>query len=254
VTALPRPGIRFLVEAVVIVLTAVITGLLHLGAVGIGGAVAVVWVIVAVIEYSLSHPREREAAPLVEALAEAEPLVSDAVRVLPRTPEPVAVELEQQPVVTQPIATQPVATQPVATQPVATQPVAIEPEPESEPELGPELDREPEPDSVEPDPEPEPVVDEPEPVAVVDEPEPVAVEPEFEPEPEPEPESEPVEAQAWNVWEIDRALRETGAVTEEQEFLLLYLRDYAGPDGSLPVHFDELVRESFGDVLGTPAR
>jgi hypothetical protein len=55
------------------------------------------------------------------------------------------------------------------------------------------------------------------------------------------------------VWELDRALRDSGTVTEEQEFLLLYLRDYAGPDGSLPLHFDELVRESFADVLGTPA-
>ena len=64
-TALRRPGLRFLVEAVVIVLTAVLTGLGHLGAWGIGGAVAVVWVVVAVIEYSLSHPRDRtEPAPV----------------------------------------------------------------------------------------------------------------------------------------------------------------------------------------------
>jgi hypothetical protein len=55
------------------------------------------------------------------------------------------------------------------------------------------------------------------------------------------------------VWEIDRALRESGDGTEEQEFLLIYLRDYAGPDGSLPVDFDALVRESFADVLVTPA-
>ncbi|HXK15165.1 MAG TPA: hypothetical protein VNH45_11560, partial [Gaiellaceae bacterium] len=73
------------------------------------------------------------------------------------------------------------------------------------------------------------------------------------PEPEPEPEPEPVAAQVWNLWEIDRALRGSGTVTEEQEFLLMYLRDYAGPDGTLPVDFDELVRESFSDVLGTPA-
>jgi hypothetical protein len=66
-------------------------------------------------------------------------------------------------------------------------------------------------------------------------------------------EPEPVEARVWNVWELDRALRDSGMVTEEQEFLLLYLRDYAGPDGSLPLHFDELVRESFADALGTPA-
>ena len=66
-------------------------------------------------------------------------------------------------------------------------------------------------------------------------------------------EGEPEEARLWNVWELDRAVRESGGVTEEREFLLMYLRDYAGPDGSLPIDFDELVRESFGDVLGTPA-
>ena len=27
----------------------------------------------------------------------------------------------------------------------------------------------------------------------------------------------------------------------------------AGPDGVLPIDFDALVRESFGDLLGTPA-
>jgi hypothetical protein len=210
VNALRRPGLRFLVEAVVIVLTAVLTGLMHLGGFGIAGAVAVVWVIVAVIEYSLSHPRPRaEPTPLVETLPAQEPVVSEAVRVLPRTPEPAAVEPE-------PIAAEPVAAEP--------EPVVVEPEPLAV--------------------EPEPVVVESEP-----EPEPVAVEPGPEPEPEPEPTTE----QAWNLWQIDRALRDSGAVTEEQEFLLMYLRDYAGPDGSLPVDFDALVRESFGDVLGTPA-
>jgi hypothetical protein len=217
-----------MVEAVVIVLTAVVTGLQHLDPWGIGGAVAVVWVIVAVIEYSLSHPRKpKEPTPLIETLPAQEPVISDAVRVLPRTPEPVAVELEPEPVAGEP------EPEPLAVEP---EPVAVEPEPE--------------PVAVEPDPEPvapEPVA--PEPVA----PEPVAVEPEPEPAPEPALEPEPVEARAWNVWEIDRALHDSGTVTEEQEFLLIYLRDYAGPDGSLPIDFDALVRESFADVLGTPA-
>lgn len=216
--ALRRPGLRFLVEAVVIVLTAVGTGLAHLGAWGIGGAVAVVWVLVAVIEYSLSHPRERaQPAPLVETLPPTEPGVSDAVRVI-RTPEPAPAELVPE-----------------------LEPVAVEPELEPEPE--------PEPVAVEPEPEPVAVEPEPAPVAVEPEPEPVAVES----EPEPEPEPELVEAKVWNLWEIDRAVRDSGTATEEQEFLLMYLRDHAGPDGALPVDFDELVRESFGDVLGTPA-
>ena len=55
------------------------------------------------------------------------------------------------------------------------------------------------------------------------------------------------------MWEIESALRESGDANEEREFLLLYLRDYAGPDGVLPLEFDDLVRESFGELLGTPA-
>jgi hypothetical protein len=178
-------------------------------------------VIAAVIEYSLSHPRERKARePLVETFPEAEPVVTDAVRVIPRMAEPPAAELEEP-------EPEPVAAEPEEPEPEPEpEPVAVEPEP-----VEPELELEPE---LEPEPE-------------------LELEPELEPEPEPELEPEPVEPRQWNLWEIDRALRDSGEATEEQEFLLMYLRDYAGPDGSLPLDFDDLVRESFGDVLGTPA-
>ena len=98
-TALRRPGLRFLVEAVVIVLTAVLAGLGHLGAWGIGGAVAVVWVVVAVIEYSLSHPRDRTEPAPVDAAPAPEPdhVASEVVRVLSRPLEPVDVEPEPEP-------------------------------------------------------------------------------------------------------------------------------------------------------------
>jgi outer membrane biosynthesis protein TonB len=208
--ALRRPGVRFLVEALAIVLTAVVTGLGDVGAWAIAAAVAVVWVTVAVIEYSLSHPRGAK-KPVAEE-PPASPAPDETVRVLLRTPDPAPL-----------------------TEP-ALEPVAVEPE------------RAPEPVPVEPEPEPEPEA-EPEPVATEPELEPVAADP----APEPEADPEPVEAREWNVWEIDRALRESGVATEEQEFLLIYLRDYAGPDGSLPVDFDGLVRESFADVLGAPA-
>ena len=36
---------------------------------------------------------------------------------------------------------------------------------------------------------------------------------------------------------------------EERSFLLMYLREFASPDGVLPVDFDAVVRESFGDAL-----
>jgi len=140
----------------------------------------------------------------------------------------------------------------------------LEPEPEPEPELEPELEPEAQP-------EPEPVAAEPEP------------EPELEPqrerervlqpvpdlEPEPEPELEPAAAAApvvvvpigvgasprsWNLWDLERLSRESAghdAVRdEERTFLLMYLREFAGPDGLLPDDFDSLVRDSFGDLVG----
>jgi len=120
------------------------------------------------------------------------------------------------------------------------------------------------------EPEPEPVAAEPEPV-----PEPVVltVVPEPEPEPEPEavPEPEPVLAEVavgaevvpigasaaprrWNVWDLERLSRENAgadaARDEERTYLLMYLRDFADPGGSLPIDFDALVRDSFGDLVG----
>ena len=35
--------------------------------------------------------------------------------------------------------------------------------------------------------------------------------------------------------------------------LLVYLRDFASPEGVLPTDFDALVRESFGDLLAAGA-
>ena len=58
---------------------------------------------------------------------------------------------------------------------------------------------------------------------------------------------------AWNLWKLERTTRETaGADTardEERCFVLMYLRDFADPDGMLPDTFDPLMRETFGDVL-----
>lgn len=90
------------------------------------------------------------------------------------------------------------------------------------------------------------------------------------PEPEPELEAEPEEPdrvvaflpandspREWNLWELERAARDHGgddvARNEERSYLLMYLREFAGPDGTLPADFDALVRESFGDVLHSVA-
>ena len=57
----------------------------------------------------------------------------------------------------------------------------------------------------------------------------------------------------WNLWELERLVREHAgedvAGDEERSYLLVYLREYATPEGTLPVDFDALVRESFGTLL-----
>jgi hypothetical protein len=129
--------------------------------------------------------------------------------------------------------------------------VLVEPEPMVAPE--PEPQPEPEPEA-EPEPEPEPVR------VLQPVPDP---EPEPEPEPEPQPEPEPVTVvqigvsaapRQWNLWELERLTREASGgnatLDEERSFLLMYLREFAGPDGELPVDFDALVRDSFGELVG----
>lgn len=123
-----------------------------------------------------------------------------------------------------------------------------------------------------PEPEPVPVIEtapEPEPAPV-----PVAAPPRLAPVPDPvpapppppEPELEPEPAlppaasvtrigapEQWNVWDLEQLAREHAGgdpiADEERTFLLMYLRDFAGPDGQLPADFDALVRQSFGELV-----
>jgi outer membrane biosynthesis protein TonB len=85
------------------------------------------------------------------------------------------------------------------------------------------------------------------------------------PEPQPEPRvvpqapvaSSPREPREWNLWELERIAREHAGVDpardDERTYLLLSLRDHAEPDGNLPLEFDQLVRDAFGDLLRTAA-
>jgi hypothetical protein len=146
------------------------------------------------------------------------------------------------------------------------QPEAPTPRPEhvrvlrSEPEPAPEPAPVPEP-VLEAVPAPEP---QPEPAPV-----PVAAPPRLAPVPDPlpvlpPPVSEPALAPAatvtrigateqWNVWDLEQLAREHAGgdpiADEERTFLLMYLRDFAGPDGLLPADFDALVRQSFGGLV-----
>jgi len=106
------------------------------------------------------------------------------------------------------------------------------------------------------------------------EPEPVrTLQPVPDPAPEPEPEPElPPAAEAtpertvvpigigtaprqWNLWDLERLTRQHAGTDEvrdeERSFLLIYLRDFAGPDGVLPIDFDALVRDSFGELVAS---
>src|SRR5262249_4667931 len=107
----------------------------------------------------------------------------------------------------------------------------------------------------------------------------VAAPPEIqEPEPKPEPPLEPTPTapeaapaaaavvplvpaaegpREWNLWDLERVARDHAgsdvAQDEERSYLLMYLRDFAGPDGLPPADFDGLVRDAFGELLQTAA-
>lgn len=115
----------------------------------------------------------------------------------------------------------------------------------------------------EPEPEPEPKR-----VVAVPEPEPER-QPEPEPEPEPELEVEPDEQvvelpqtasrrpDGWNLWDLEQRARQRAGQDplrdEEWNALFVSLRGFASPDGTLPPQFDQLVHESFGELISRRA-
>jgi hypothetical protein len=213
----PVVGSRFIVEAGFIIAVAVIAGIEHLSTWWIIAVVAGAWLIVAAVEIAVW-----------------------ARNVGAQQPQPVDEPADLEPAPTPEYASRPPVV--VRPQPSVETPEA---EPSSEPEPEAEQTREPEQPRI------------------------VAV-PALPPEPEPEPEVEPEEPdrvvaflpandspREWNLWELERAARDHGgndlARNEERSYLLMYLREFAGPDGTLPADFDALVRESFGDVLHSVA-
>jgi hypothetical protein len=209
----PVVGSRFLIEAGFIIAVAVIAGIERLSTWWIIAVVASAWIIVAIVEI---------------------------------------VVWARQVVVRQPHVVEPSELQPEPPEFVAPPPVRVRAQPPVEAGPEPEPEREP---------EPAPSLEPPSIVAVP----PAPPEPEPEPEAEPEPEPEPARVVAfisanegpreWNLWELERAARDhaTDDVVrnEERSYLLMYLREFAGPDGILPADFDGLVRDAFGDVLHT---
>ena len=241
-------GPRTAVEAVFLVMVPVVALVVGYQESTIIAASAVGYLLVLVVEVTLW----REGAPLLEAVRSrrAARAAHKPAPAVPPVPAPA-------PVVAAPV-------------------VAAEPEPEPEPAPEPEVVPVPEPVVSRPPehvrvlpvaPPPEPV---PEPVPVAVERPPLVAVPEPEPLPEPEPERLPEPAvaavatvvpigvgpgpQRWNLWDLERLTREQSGGDaerdEERTFLLMYLREFAGPDGLLPVDFDGLVRDSFGDLVG----
>ena len=216
---MPVVGSRFIVEAGFIIAVAVIAGIERLSTWWIIAVVAGAWLIVAAVEIAVW-----------------------ARNVVAQQPQPVDEPADLEPAPTPEDASRP----PAVVRPQRALETR-EAEPSSEPEPEAEQTREPERPRI---------------VAVP------ALPPE--PEPEPEPEAEPEEPdrvvaflpandspREWNLWELERAARDHGgddvARNEERSYLLMYLREFAGPDGTLPADFDALVRESFGDVLHSVA-
>jgi hypothetical protein len=211
----PVVGSRFLIEAGFIIAVAVIAGIERLSTWWIIAVVAGAWIIVAIVEIvvwaRLAGVRQHSAVEPSKSFESFEPQAEEPTFVAPVR-------------------------------------VRVQPTVESRPEPEPEPEREPE-----PVPSPEPSR--------------IAAVPSPPPEPEPAPEPEPVSARVvafipanegpreWNLWELERAARDHAnddvVRNEERSYLLMYLREFAGPDGILPADFDGLVRDAFGDVLHT---
>jgi hypothetical protein len=203
--------IRFLFEAAFIVLIAAATAVAHLGKVWIALSVGGAWLLVSVVERSALQDHSLLQIGHFRFLFAGRQSRTNVAR------EPAADEHPPVPV------------------------------PEPEP---------PAPEPAPPAPEPRPPTPEP------GEPPPqLRSVPPPEPEPEAAPEPEPIvrlpldgaEPREWNIWELERLAHEAEgrdpAHDEELVFLLLELRQFANADGQLPVDFDPVVRESFGELI-----
>ena len=72
------------------------------------------------------------------------------------------------------------------------------------------------------------------------------------PEPPRAPAAPPGPPREWNIWELERRAREqAGDPSRDEEWaaLFLFLREHANADGVLPIQFDDLVRESFSELI-----
>jgi hypothetical protein len=177
------------------------------------------WVLVALIERAISRSESRPASTVAPA-ASVEP--AQAERAAPtETPK-----LEPEPAVVEAEATAVEKRAPAVTK------RALDLRGLEEPEAAPEP-HEPEPEA-QPQPGAVPVVGQPPPPPSAS-----AVE-------------QPPPAREWNIWELERQAREHAgeqARDEEWTALFVHLRQFATTEGLLPKEFDDLVRESFAELI-----
>jgi len=61
----------------------------------------------------------------------------------------------------------------------------------------------------------------------------------------------------WNIWQLERLMAAQAKPDPERDYersmMLVYLREFADSDGQLPPQFDDLVRETFADLVRGPA-
>jgi hypothetical protein len=211
--------IRFVLEAGFIVVVAAVCWAAHLTWRGIVPAMAAAWLLVTLVERSLTQ----DGSLLRRGRTSAAPEPAGAVE--PSVPDPPVhvTLLEPEPAAEHPPTPMPPDPEPPAPEPAPPVPEPDTPEPE---EPVPQLE-------VVPDPEPEP---EPDPVAAV------AYLPTRDGAP-----------REWNVWELERIARETEGRDrvrdQELAFLLIELRQFADADGRLADSFDPVVRETFRELL-----
>jgi hypothetical protein len=226
-------GLRFAAEAAFIVVVAALTIVAGFTWQAILLTMLLAWVLIALVEWATSRRRPSAIEPTPDALEpalaapppEPSPPPRERPKVRFRRPAPVAPL--QPPRVAEEVEL------PQHVRVLTPEPPVVEPEPVA---VRPPLVSVPTPEP--PDPHPEPPV----------------------PEPVPPPEPSVVSLASfdtrpreWNLWELERAVRETAGADpqrdEERNYILMYLREFATSNGVLPVDFDSLVRESFGDLL-----
>jgi hypothetical protein len=275
----PRSVFRLVALAAFILVVALALWLLEAEWPVVVGVMAGAWILAAAFEWAAwRQERPERPAPLLSAPPPLEP-------VAPPPPEPAIAQAPPEPEAGPPLG--PVAASPPRAEPVPPVPIPSEPVSDEEDETptdpgpsGEEVPVEPEPvaeeQPQEPEEEPPPPIPPPRPTTPpATERPPLRPVPTRPPTPTPSPPPAPPPAarragqpagvvdlrtrataqpRQWNLWDLERLARQHLQQEDRDRFealsyLFVHLRQFATPDGSLPVEFDALVRESFGDLL-----